>query len=151
MNKVYRHKPFAPDEYLGRVDEDGKVYETRPGLDHYVGRVDLSDGKIYETRLGPDKYIGRVEIASGKVFLARMGPDEYIGKVHKNGHCYGQIPMARDTYLGKVKEMLSFSYAGAAFVLLLYPKVEAIKEAEQKEQEEKTLSRSAATAPKEAS
>jgi hypothetical protein len=150
MSKVYRHIPLAPDEYLGRVEEDGKVYETRPGFDHCVGRFDLSDGKIYETRLGPDKYLGRVDLSTGQVYLARLGPDEYIGKVRKNGHCYRQVALARDIYLGKVKDMLSFGHGGAAFLLLIYPKVEEIKAAEQKEAEDKLAGKSVSTAPKEA-
>lgn len=150
MNKVYRHISLSPDQYLGRVDEDGKVYETRPGLDHYVGRVDLGDGKIYETRLGPDKYLGRVDLATGKVFLARLGPDEYLGKVHKDGRCYRHVALRRDEYLGKVRDMVSYGHGGAGFLLLLFPKVEEIKEDEKKEAQEKAEAKNTATSPKEA-
>ena len=56
MGKVYRHKPGAPDEYLGRVEPDnGKVYRHRHGPDEYVGRVELDSGKVYRHRVGPDE------------------------------------------------------------------------------------------------
>jgi hypothetical protein len=74
MNEVYRHKTLAPDEFLGHVEANGKVYESRFGPDRYIGRVDIGDGTIYESRLGPDKPIGRVELDSGKVYLSKLGP-----------------------------------------------------------------------------
>ena len=58
-NKVYFQRPLAPDELLGHVAYDGRVYESRFGPDKYVGRVELDTGKIYEARLGPDKYTGQ--------------------------------------------------------------------------------------------
>ena len=80
MSKVYRHKPMSPDELLGHVEPDGKVYESRFGPDKYVGRVDPDTGQIYEARLGPDKHIGRVALDNGKVYRAKLGPDEYLGR-----------------------------------------------------------------------
>jgi hypothetical protein len=131
MNKIYRHVPLSPDEYLGRVDQNGKVYEHRTGPDRYAGRVDLKNGKIYESRLGPDKYRGRVEPGTGKVYMARLGPDRYLGRVRKNGQCYLHRRLRRDEYMGKIKDMTSQVHGGAGFLLLLLPLIEEIKEEEQ--------------------
>jgi hypothetical protein len=121
MNKVYRHIPLSPDEYLGHVEQDGKVFESKVGPDRYIGRVALESGQIYESRLGPDKQVARVDLNSGKVYQSRLGPDEYIGRVRKNGHCYAHRSHARDVYMGKIREMTSFAHAGAGFYLLLLP------------------------------
>jgi hypothetical protein len=128
MSKVYRHITLAPDEYLGRVEDDGKVYESKFGPDRYIGRVDTETGLIYESRLGPDKLIGRVNQEDGKVYHSRMGPDEYLGKVDANGKCYWHKMMAPDIYMGKIKEMISFAHGGAAFLLLIMPAIEEVKE-----------------------
>lgn len=132
MNKVYRHKSFSPDEYLGHVEQDGKVYEAQMGPDKYIGHVELETGKIFESRLGPDKYIGKVESDTGKVYLGKFGPDEYIGKVNKNGKIYQHRPVVSDEYIGKVIEMVSVIHGGAAFLLLVLP---AYDEAVEKKEE----------------
>jgi len=129
MNKVYRHKPLASDEYLGWVAADGKVYESRFGPDKYVGHVDLRDGRVYESRFGPDDYIGRVDIESGKIYFHKFGPDDYLGRVEKDGDLRYHKAAAPDEYLGKVTEMVSWVHAGGAFLLLMLP---AIQEGAQK-------------------
>ncbi len=134
MKKVYKHKALLPDQYLGRVDEDGKVYQTISGPnrpDKYIGRVDLSTGKVFDAQVSPEKYLGRVEADSGKVFLAAIGPDEYLGRVHEDGRIYHHKRLAPDEYLGKVADMNSALYGGAAFLLLVLPVF--IQEAEPEE------------------
>ena len=128
MSKVYQHHPLAPDKVLGRVEPDGKVYESRIGLDKYIGRVDLETGKILESRFGPDKYIGRVELEAGKVYLTKFGPDKYVGRVEADGKVYHHKRMARDEYLGRVDDMLSPAHGAAAFLLLLLPTFEELEE-----------------------
>jgi len=128
--KVYLHKPAAPDELLGRVEEDGKVYETRFGLDQYIGRVDISNGKIYASRSGPDKHIGEVELDTGRVFTTRFGPDNYVGRVQADGDLYLQKPIAPDQYIGRVAEMPSYAHGGAALLLLVLPEIQKPDEPE---------------------
>ena len=47
MDEVYLHIALAPDEYIGRVEFNGKVYKARVGPDKHLGRVDLENGKAY--------------------------------------------------------------------------------------------------------
>ncbi len=131
--KVYLHKPSAPDELLGRVEEDGKVYETRFGPDQYIGRVDISNGKIYASRPGPDKHIGDVELETGRVFTVRFGPDDYVGRVQADGDLYLHKPVAPDQYIGRVAEMPSHAHGGAAFLLLVLPEIQKPDEPEVKQ------------------
>jgi len=121
MTKVYRHKPVAPDELVGRVTPEGRVFETRLGPDKQVGRVETDTGRIFETRLGPDKHLGRVALDTGKVYRERFGPDEYVGRVDPDGKLYRHKPLALDEYLGRMAEMPSYAHGGAALLLLLLP------------------------------
>lgn len=141
MNKVYRHKPLARNEFIGRVDENGKVFQRRLGPGRMVGYVDLETGKVYEKRLGPKKNLGRVDLKSGEVFLSKLGPDEYIGKVQRDGKCYYHKSLAKDDYVGKITDMTSLAHGGAGYLLLILPKIEHVKDiaaqrAEQKKAKE---------------
>ena len=71
MNNVFLHKAFAPDDRIGHVDEQGRVFETRFGPDKIVGRVDLRSGKIYESRSGKDEYLGKIDPTTGKIYLEK--------------------------------------------------------------------------------
>ncbi len=134
MKKVYKHKSLAPDVYLGRVEDDGKVYRNTGGPrkpDNYVGRVDLQNGRVYSAESGPETLVGHVELDSGKVHLTRLSHTEYIGHVNEKGRIYHHKRMAFDQYLGKIKDMLSYAYGGAAFLLLVLPVFEAELEKEE--------------------
>ena len=134
MKKVYQHRPLAIDPYLGRVDEDGKVYKvTEPRKpESYVGRVDLTTGKVYDAGATPERYLGHVE-ANGKVYLAALGADEYLGSVHESGKLYHHKRLARDDYLGHVNDMGNVLFGGAAFLLLILPVWQAELEKENAE------------------
>ncbi len=128
MGKVYRHKPGAPDEYLGRVEpENGKVYRHRHGPDEYLGRVELDSGKVYRHRHGHDEYLGQVHLDDGEVYSHRIGLDRYVAEVKPNGRIYRHKPDAPDDYLGKIKDMHSLAEGGAAFFLLLLPLIEGVE------------------------
>ncbi len=122
---VYRQKPLAPDELLGRIDPDGRVYETRLGPDKYIGRVDTDTGKIFEALLGPDRYMGHVDLGSGKVYLHKpLALDTYLGRVDDDGKFFKHKPLAKDDYIGRLTEMASYAHGGAAFLLLVWPEIE---------------------------
>jgi len=122
MKKVTLHKALAIDPTLGRVDEDGKVYQvTEPRKpESYVGRIDLNTGKVYDASATPERILGRVE-ANGKVYLDALGRDEYLGTVREDGRLYHHKQLARDEYLGQVQEMGHVYFGGAAFLLLVAP------------------------------
>jgi hypothetical protein len=123
MKKVLLHKSLGLDPLLGRVDEDGKVYQKVEGLgkhDRFIGRVDLTNGKIYDAAKTPERYAGRVE-QDGKVYYAELGPDEYLGNVNADGKCYHHKRLARDDYMGHIEDMENVYLGGAAFVLLILP------------------------------
>ncbi|MFZ6031415.1 MAG: hypothetical protein ACOYYS_27200 [Chloroflexota bacterium] len=135
MHKITLHKAFGLDPQVGRVDEDGKVYERVAGQgkhDRYVGRIDLSNGKVYDAASTPERYMGRVD-KDGRVYQAQLGPDEYLGKVGSDGRLYHHKRLARDAYLGHVEGIEGMENAhlgGAAFLLLVYPAWQASQQNE---------------------
>jgi hypothetical protein len=120
MGNVYRQRSLAPDTLLGRVDPDGRVYESRFGPDRYVGHVEAETGKIFRARLGPDEYLGRVDLDSGAIYRqVPLGPDDYVGRVDLEGRLYRQRQLAPDEYVGRIESMGTYAEGGAAFLLLL--------------------------------
>jgi hypothetical protein len=136
MNKVFRNKSLGPDEYLGHVEFDGKVYENRFGPDKYMGHVELDTGKIYGP--GLNNYLGQVTLDNGKVYRHKpIAPDEYLGHVDGNGKFY-RHRVGPDEYIGQIEGATSYGLSGAAFMLLVYPLVEKeMQEAEEKKAAER--------------
>ncbi len=150
-SKVFRHKPLAPDQQIGHVAPDGRVYESLLGPDKYVGRVEVDTGRVWEARFGPDKEIGRVALDSGQAYRAKFGPDEYVGHADGDGKLYRHKPLAADEYLGHIETMPGFAHAGAALLLLVLPawaETQAeLKAAEEKVAAEKAAAKDAKDAP----
>jgi hypothetical protein len=122
MPNVYLHNPLAPDELIGRVEMDGKVYESRPGPDKYIGSVELETGKIFEHHPGPDRYVGVVALDSGKVYRHKpAAPDDYLGWADADGKYYRHKPLAPDDYVGSISGTTDYALAGAGFLLLIWP------------------------------
>lgn len=134
MNKVFRNKSLGPDAYLGHVEFDGKVYESRLGPDKFVGHVELDSGKIYGP--GINNYLGQVMLDNGKVYRHKpMAIDEHLGHVDGNGKFYRQR-FGPDEYIGQIEGATSYALSGAAFMLLVWPEVEKeIAEAKAKQEE----------------
>lgn len=139
MNKVFRNKSLSPDEYLGHVEFDGKVYESRFGPDKFMGHVELDTGKIYGD--GLNNYLGHVQLDSGKVYRHKpLALDEYLGHADGDGKLY-RHKFGPDEYIGKIEGATSYALSGAAFMLLVWPLVEAeLKEAEEKRTQSQSVS-----------
>jgi hypothetical protein len=123
MSKVYLRRPGAlPDDLLGRVGSNGRVYRSYLGPDDEIGHVNLESGKVYAQRLGLDEYIGRVDLDDGKVYRhVAAGPDEYLGRVHEDGRMHYDVAGRVDEYIGRIAGDFSLAQAGAAFLLLAWP------------------------------
>jgi hypothetical protein len=124
MSKIYLAINNAPDELLGYVKDDGKIYRSKPGFDEHIGHVDLGSGKVYTERFGPDKVIGRVDLKSGKVYQSRLGPDEYVGNVDREGRMHRHESMAADDYIGRTEQFISLAHSGGGLLLLVLPALE---------------------------
>ena len=147
MSKVYRHVILGSDEYLGKVEPDGKVFDGRFDPERFIGYADLETGQIYDSRLGNVKVIGRVDQESGKVFYLNQKDKDYIGKIEESGKCYWHKKLVPDVYMGKVEEMISYAHGGAAFLLLILPLIE---EARAEKEPKEGLADDLGTAPEQA-
>jgi hypothetical protein len=127
--KVYLQRPgIIRDKLLGRVEDNGRVYRSRPGPDDEIGHVHLDSGKVYAQRLGNDDYVGRVDLENGKVWRGvTAGPDDYLGRVHDDGHMDYHLAGRADEYIGRMTGQPSLALAGAAFLLLVWPAFEQQK------------------------
>jgi hypothetical protein len=121
MYRVYLAISMAPDEMLGYVKEDGRVYRSKPGFDDYVGNVDLPSGRLYAERLGPDREIGHVDLQTGRVYLRQLGPDDYVGTVDEQGRLHRHVPVAPDEYIGVLDPVPPLAYSAGAMLLLVLP------------------------------
>jgi hypothetical protein len=120
--QVYKQHP-GPDDYVGRVEGNGRVYGQRFGPDEYLGRVE-NNGRVYaHVPGGPDRYLGRVQ-RDGEIYRhVPGGPDKEVGHVDKNGKIYlRRRGPASDDLVGRVEgDDAEVHLAGAAafFLLLL--------------------------------
>lgn len=124
MSNVYLALPGAPDRLLGRVEDDGRIYRSRAGLDDLVGHVNLVTGAVYEQRFGPDKKVGHVDLSSGRVYTTHFGPDTHVGQVDADGRMRLHQALAADDYVARVDEFRSYAHAAGALLLLVMPALE---------------------------
>jgi hypothetical protein len=114
------------------------VYRTHLGPDDEVGHVQ-ADGKVYAKRLVRDEYVGRIGLDDGKVWQhVPAGLDEYLGRVREDGRMHGHLAARPDDLIGRVDGGASLPHAGAAFLLLVWPAFVAGQEEEKKQYEANT-------------
>ncbi len=116
--KIYRDKALAPDKYVGRIDDRGKVLQVELGEDDYLGWIDYDKGNIYDNL---DNVIGRVE-KDGEVIRLLEEEEEEVGFVTDDGELYWYSKDADEEYFGKLKDMQDFSEGAAALLFFLEQK-----------------------------
>ncbi len=113
--KIYRDKALAPDKYVGRIDDRGKVFKVETGEDEYLGWIDYEEGDIYDTG---DAIIGWVE-KDGEVIRLIRDEEEEIGFVTEDGDVYWYSKKEEEEYFGNVKVMQDFSEGAVALLFFL--------------------------------
>ncbi len=64
--------------------------------------------------------------SNGKVYRhVAIRPDEYLGRVNENGRMYQHDPLSPDDYIGRISNPPTHAHAGVAFLLLVWPEIEA--------------------------
>lgn len=77
------------EQWLGRVDDRGRVYQQERGPDPYCGRVDMDSGKIFAGLPGQDECIGWVELNSGRIFYcSAKATTKCVGEIDGHGRIY---------------------------------------------------------------
>ena len=113
--KIYRDVPMLPDKLIGRIDEEGKVFDVESEEEEYIGRIDYAEGEVYDA---DDDLMGWIE-NDGTIIGQYEDEDEEIGYVSDEGEVYGYDDEGKDLYLGKVALMRDAT-EGAAAMLLFY-------------------------------
>jgi hypothetical protein len=113
--KIYRDVPLLPDKLIGRIDEQGKVYDVESGQDEYIGYVDYEEGDVYDE---DEDLMGYITDEGNIIGIYEEDDEEDIGYVTEEGEIYGYSEEG-DLYLGKVVGMQD-SVEGAAAMLLFF-------------------------------
>lgn len=117
--KIYQDVPMLPDKLIGRIDENGKVYQIKDGKDEYIGWLDYEAGEVYDEG---DELMGWVE-DDGVIIAQYEDEEEDLGYVTEEGEVYGYDESEEDLYLGKVTDMQDAT-EGAAAMLLFFDIIE---------------------------
>jgi hypothetical protein len=113
--KIYRDVPLLPDVLIGRINEEGKVFDVESGEEEYIGYIDYKEGEVYD----PDEdLMGWIE-NDGTIIGQYEDEKEEIGYVTDDGEVYGYDDEGQELYLGKVTPMQDAT-EGAAAMLLFY-------------------------------
>jgi hypothetical protein len=114
--KIYRDVAFAPDEQIGYIDADGRIYALQAGQpDQYIGYLDYEEGEVLTS---DDELMGYIT-EEAEVIASYEDEDINIGYVGENGGLYLYGEDEEDLYVGKVDEMED-SAEGAAALLFFF-------------------------------
>lgn len=113
--KIYRDVPMLPDKLIGRIDDEGKIFDVESEEEEFIGWIDYAEGEVYDA---DDDLMGWIE-NDGTIIGQYEDEDEEIGYVSDEGEVYGYDDEGKDLYLGKVALMRDAT-EGAAAMLLFY-------------------------------
>jgi len=113
--KIYRDKALAPDKYVGRIDDRGKIFRVEFGEDDYLGWIDYEEGEIFNTE---DAIIGWVE-EDGEIISFIDDEENEIGFVTEEGELYWYSEDAEEEYFGTIRGMEDISEGAAGLLFFL--------------------------------
>ncbi len=117
-------KESAPDELIGRIDEEDNIYAITEDEEEYLGWIDYDEGEIYDDE---DVLIGWAEDDGTIVAYDEESEEEIeIGYITDEGELYYYVSDDEETYLGKLVE--TSDYADGAAVLLFFVEEEEEEE-----------------------
>lgn len=113
--KIYVDTPLAPDELIGRIDENGKIYAIDHGEEEYIGWIDYDEGDVYDHE---DYLLGWAE-DDGTIIAYYEDDDdeEELGYVTEEGALYYYASDEEETYFGKLTDMTDYAEGAAALLL----------------------------------
>jgi hypothetical protein len=121
--KIYRDVPMLPDKLIGRINDEGKVFDIESGEEEFIGWIDYNEGEVYDA---DDELMGWIE-NDGTIIGQYEDEDEEIGYVTDDGEVYGYDDEGKDLYLGKVTPTQDAT-DGAAAMLLFYDIFDEVEE-----------------------
>ena len=133
--KIYRDVAFAPDEQIGYIDGDGRIYAVEAGQpDQYIVYIDYEEGEVLTS---DDELMGYIT-EEAEVIASYEDEDVNIGYVDETGGLYLYGEDEEDLYVGKVDEMEDSTEGAAAILFFFDEDGEIIEEEEGDESEDET-------------
>ena len=111
--KIYRDVQMGPDKLVGRIDDEGRIYDVESGSDKYPGWIDYDEGEIFDES---DDLMGWIEDDGMIVGYYDEDSEEEIGYVTEDGELYGYDADDNDVYVGKVANMQDATEGAAAML-----------------------------------
>lgn len=126
--KILADTTEAPDQVIGRIDEEGKLYAAlEDGGEEHIGRIDYEEGDVYDTE---DYLIGWAEDdGTVMVYYEEEDEEEEIGYVTEEGELFFYEGEDEEVYFGKLTGMRH--YADGAAALLFFLEEEEMEEGEE--------------------
>lgn len=121
--QIFLDVPGEAEKLIGRIAEDGKVYNLEDGDSEFIGWIDYEEGEVYDA---DDGLMGWVE-DDGDIVGSYEDDEEEIGFVNEDGEVFGYDEDGEELYLGKVMGIQD-STEGAAAMLLFFDIEDDIEE-----------------------
>jgi hypothetical protein len=108
---------LTPENLIGRIDDDGNVYEVEGDEEICLGWINFEHGDVFDAE---DVLIGWVE-DDGKVVAVDEEADEEIeiGYVNDQGELYAYEGEDAEAMVGQLQNMQDFAEGAAALLFFL--------------------------------
>jgi hypothetical protein len=108
---------ITPQNLIGRIDDQGNVYEVEGSEETCLGWINFDDGDVFDDE---DELIGWVEEDGTVVALSEEGDEEIeIGHVNEAGELYCYTGEDEEALVGRLKNMQDFAEGAAAMLFFL--------------------------------
>ena len=108
---------IIPENMIGRIDDQGNVYEVEGGDEICLGWINFEDGDVFDDE---DDLIGWVEEDGTVVAVAEEGDEEIeIGYVNENGELYCYTGEDEESLVGQLKNMQDYAEGAAALLFFI--------------------------------
>ena len=108
---------ITPENLIGKIDEQGNVYEVEGEEETCLGWINLDDGDVFDNE---DVLIGWVEDDGTVVAVAEEGDEEIeIGYVKESGELYCYTGEDEEALVGQLKNMHDFTEGAAALLFFI--------------------------------
>lgn len=108
---------LIPENLIGRIDDEGNVYEVEGDEETCLGWIDFEQGDVFDDE---DVLIGWVE-DDGKVVAVEEEEDEEIeiGYVNDQGALYAYAGEDEEALVGQLQNMQDLAEGAAALLFFL--------------------------------
>jgi hypothetical protein len=108
---------MTPENLIGRIDDDGNVYEVDGEDEICLGWINFDEGDVFDAE---DVLIGWVEDDGTVVAVDEEADEEIeIGNVNDQGELYAYEGENKKALVGKLKTMQDYAEGAAALLFFL--------------------------------